>query len=67
MKLIRAGAPVYLTTKDNNTMIIPPHQLLAIYNDKELIKLLSTVTITKSGVVTNILAIHLANKIQKPK
>lgn len=50
---------------DKITRIIPRHLQLAIQNDEELNKLLSTVTITQGGVLPNIQADLLPKKTEK--
>ena len=52
--------------RDNKkSRIIPRHFQLAIRNDEELNKLLSTVTIAQGGVLPNIQAVLLPKKTEK--
>merc|ERR1712057_85258 len=72
---IGSGAPVYLAavlelagnaSRDNKkARIIPRHIQLAIRNDEELSKLLSTVTIASGGVLPNIHSVLLPKKSGK--
>ena len=52
--------------RDNKkTKIIPRHLQLAVWNDEELNKLLSGVTIAAGGVLPNIQAVLLPKKTEK--
>ena len=53
--------------RDNKkTRIIPRHLQLAIRNDEELNKILGGVTCAQGGVLTNIQAVLLPKKTEKP-
>jgi histone H2A len=52
--------------RDNKkTRIIPRHIQLAVRNDEELSKLMSSVTISQGGVLPNIQAVLLPKKSDK--
>lgn len=53
--------------ENKKTRIVPRHLLLAIKNDEELNKLLSTVTIAQGGVLPSIQSALLPKKVKGDK